>query len=389
MHTLEINRGGQKTGNLKPETGNPRPKKPSGLYRMPLLGGPICRALTTSRARKKIETSEVSPIKGLRVFAKEAEKVMMEGGDWNGSLPDVRSRAKLSAYYAKKIAEKCVALGLKGANESLIRLTEFISPYTTIGLYFMPKEMTRYEDHFGDPLPANLRTGLRGYPSLSLEFLRRFDEQSIDMARAAQMIEHQNVAYDGKGSYNSPSYPTERKGHDLPIEVQLTKLVNTFSAVLMKLMKTDGNPDNPEHTNLAAATMVSVSGKDVNPKLTAVLLTILYPQVTFDDALLLVGLLKHPDQKALEKKPGKDIEYAKQLLSDAAFKDLENAELKAKRAAQRKKERQRKRERARFVSADTLQLDFGTLASGGNKPPPDEWDQDTVPEHKWQKRKAN
>jgi hypothetical protein len=394
MNTLEMNRVAQKTHKR-------RPKRPSGLYMMPLVGGALCKAVTTSRARKKIQTSEVPQIKGIRAFARAAEETMMNGGQWNGSLPEVRSRARLSAYYAKRIAEKCVEIGMSGADGSLVSLMHFISPYTSIGLYFIPKEMTRYEDFFGNPLPANLRTGLRGYPSLSLEFLRRFDDNGRDFERAKAMMEYQNVAYDGKGSYYSPSYPSERKGSELPLEVQITKLVNTFSAVLIKLIKTDKNPDNPEHTNLAAATMVSVSGKDVNPKLTAALLSAIYPQTNFDEAMLLVEMLKHPDQSELEKKPGSDMEYAKKLLSNPIFRKLEFAELRAQRIAAKKAEREKRREQKRqeremreLEVADTAVRNYKEIVkeaalSRNMDAEYSGYEEDTVPERDWAKEEAN
>jgi hypothetical protein len=356
---------------------------------MPLVGGPLCRRMTQAKGRKKIQSSEFPKIKGIHAFAKSAEEVMMGGEGWNGSLPDVRSRARLAGYYAKRVAQICVAREFRGADESLIRLSEFVSPYTYLGLYFMPKEMTRYEDFFGDPLPANLRTGLRGYPSLSLEYLRRFEDNSADLARAQYMMEYQNVAYDGKGSYNSPSYPTDKKGSELPLEVQLTKLVNTFAAVLVRLMKTDGNPDNPEHTNLAAATMVSVSGKDVNPKLTAALLMVLYPQANLDEAMILADLLSHPDKKILEKIPGADLEYAKELLTNPFFRDLERRKIMAELQEKKRMEKKRRRELARLPFADTFEMSFDQLASGSREHETDSWEEDTIPEFDFCKKKAN
>jgi len=401
MNTVEMNRADQKTADSRSATRNPRVRRPSGLYRVPLLGGPLCKAVTTSRARKKIQTGEMPRIKGIRAFARAAEGIMMDGGSWNGSLPDVRSRAKLSAYYAKKVAEKCMEQNILGADVSLVRLMHYISPYTGLGLYFIPKEMTRYEDFFGDPLPANLRTGIRGYPSLSLEFLRKFSDGSQDFERAAAILEYQNVAYDGKGSFSSPSYPSERKGSELPLEVQITKLVNTFSAVLVKLMKKDENPDNPEHTNLAAATMVSVSGKDVNPKLTAALLSVIYPSTSFDEALLLVDMLRHPDPLSLERKPGADIEYARVLMGNPVFRGLEYSEARAKRIAREKVEKQRKAEQKRLEQeryelsiADTAVKSYDEIvqeaaSKGAADQENSDWNDETIPQWESDKRAAN
>lgn len=395
MATLQSQDPKLETGNRLPVTENRRPKRPSGLYMMPLVGGPLCRRIQQAKGRKKIQSSEFPKIKGLRVFSAYAKKLMMQGG-WNGSLPGVLARARLSAYYAKAIAEKCVELGIDGADESLIKLINHVSGCTKIGLYYMPQEMTNYEKFFGDPLPANLLTGIRGYPSLSLEFLRKFDDGTKEFKRAQSMMFYQNVAYDGVGSYNSPSYPMLKKGSNIPLEVQITKLVNTFAAVFAKRVKSDNDQDNPKHINFAAATMIAVSGKDVSPVLTAVLLTILYPPVSFEETKLLVDLLKHPNPKALEKKSGEDMKYAKKLIINLVFRGLDREKKKAEKAQKRKEEKRKRKEEqrirkeeAKLPFADTFEMSFDQLASGSTNPETDSWGEDTIPEFDFCKKKAN
>lgn len=371
MTTLQHSR--PETGNRKPGT---RKKKPSGLFKVPLVGGYLGKLDTLAKGRKKIQTTELPAFKGLSGFASSAKKLMESGGRY-GMLPEVLLRSRLAAYYAKRLAERCIDLEIKGADQSLVKLTERVSGFTKIGLYLVPQEMTRYEDINGEQLPEKIRTGIRAYPELSRDFLMRFDDESPEFGRAEAMLRCQQVAFDGKGSKSSPSYPKFQRGSDFPLEVQLTKLIEAFCAVLHKSMKAmpEIDVENQIHTELAAATMITVAGKDVSPTLTAALLSTIYPYLRLVYTKAVVSNLRHQNPRDLERKEKEDLRYALEVvLKSNDFQNMKIENKRLEREEKRREERRRQKEFRKLPFEDTFVCTAGKVAKRPVET--DSWDQD-------------
>jgi len=374
---------------LHPPASIRRKKTISSIFRavgmMPIFGEPLCRGMTNAagRGRVKKETGERPAFMGLPGFA-YAAKTLMEKRDEHGShlLPDLLARSRLAAHYSAKLADACVALGLKGADAQLQSLARSAAGYSKVGIYCVPQAMSAYERIWGGALPANFLKVMREcYPDLSVRFLKQFDDGTELFKRAKAMLAFQQVAYDGIGSFSSPSYPlfddagVKLRGENLILEVQLTKFVSEFCAVLFKQIKMDNDPDNSLHTDVAAATMISVSGKDVSPELTAVLLTILFPPVPLAYTQMIVERLKHPDPKRLEDGKGEDLGYATSIVMRSELFGLLKEIGKHARIEQKEKEEEQKLRMKLMLEKENTALCWPNDSFSGSE----EWDEDTTP----------
>jgi len=335
---------------------------------VPLIGEPICKGLASAAGRRIVEKeTNVSEGIGLAAFSSTAKR-MMERRNESGfvQLPDVLARSRLVAYYARRMAAACVGLGMTDDDEMLLRLTEHVSGFSKIGLYCVPESITNYEKIWGSRLPKNFLRILREcYPDFSAAFLKKFDDGSEEFLRAMNMLRYQQVAFDGMGSFGSPSYPLFDKngrrlrGQDLLLEIQLTKIVEAFCAVLYKQMRPDlADADDQQHTEVAAATIITVSGKDVNPDLTAVLLGILFPPAPFSYTKMVVEQLSHPNLSDLENIAGEDVRYATQfVMADKLFRMLKEIRKQSEIDSKERIEGVRKRALEEFA-CETTQLDW-------------------------------
>lgn len=369
----------------------------SSIYRaigkIPKVGHPFFKEFARATGNRRVERdTREFPTLGLATFSESAQKAMDKAGR-NGNLRDARERSHHSSSYARKVAEKCVELGLEMADETLVELAKHVSGNSKVGLFCIPETITNHELFSKTPFPKNyLEIVHEFYPDFSERFLQKFDDGSQLIKRAKLMLKYQQVAYDGKGSFHSPSYPlfdedgVKLKGSELPLEVQLTKLVEVFSAVLHKIMNLDKRgpvlgvyiSNCEKHAELAAATMVSVSGKDVSPELTAVLLSILFPPAPLAYTRMVVERLKHPDPEKLEKNQGEDLLHAKEVVANnELFKILIELKKEA-RIEQKEKDEFEKEELAEKLAREpTLQVRFDDICTDSET-----WDDETVPEHK-------
>jgi len=335
---------------------------------VPLIGEQICKGIASAAGRRIVEkeTNE-SEGKGIAAFSCAAKK-MMERRNESGfiQLPDVLARSRLAAYYARKMAAACLGFGIEADGKMLLRLAKHVSGFSKIGLYCVPESIINYEKIWGSRLPKNFLRILREcYPDFSAGFLKKFDDGSEEFLRAMNMLKCQQVAFDGTGSFSSPSYPLFDKqgkrlwGSDLPFEIQLTKMVEAFCAVLYKQMRPDlSDADDPQHTEVAAATMVAVSGKDVNPGLTAALLCIIFSPASIPYTKMVVEKLSHPNPSDLENIAGEDVRFAREVvMPDNLFRMLKEVRKQSEIERKERIDSLKKRALDDFV-CDTTQLDW-------------------------------
>ena len=327
---------------------------------VPLLGEPVCRGLTAlsgSRALSRAAPAEESK-SGLDAFS-EAAAATMKGRHGFPFLPEVLMRSRLAGHYAERLARQCIRLGV-AKDVSLMRLAKEVSPYTKIGLYCMPQAISDHERVAGRSMPDHFLRIMRDcYPDFSWRFLRAFDDGSEEFAKAALMVRYQQVAYDGVGSFRSPSYPfldesgMPIRGMDLPMEARFTKLIEAFSSVLFRRFRPDlSDCEEPKHLDFAAAMMVAVSGKDVDPDLAAALLTALFPPTPMQYARMVVDRLASKDPRELERSDGFDGLLAAEIACSDVFRMMR--EIKSEAKAERKDRRKRERLHELFDEARTL-----------------------------------